>query len=446
MGPEPGAHSLDKFVLSSHKPYPGDTSLNQDAAISSSQRRDRLPGPNVRAIYVAKAAAIATILIVMWTLRLFVFDEVPAARYTLIIVLVLLPTSVIACWPGNVPVRLLVLSFVVDVLGVTIGIHFGGGPDNVSGPLLYTIIIGLGGLVLSERAALLAAAGSTLLYGLMVWAEHVKLLPHYLAYAKSPEDAAATVIAVGVYLFVAAWITSYAVRQVRGIYRRAEELRGEAVSALSHDLKSPLGIIDGYAEMIESAEPAQRATYAHAIRRSARQALELVRNMLDAAAIAGKPLVPKNAAVQLNALVAQVLEQYRFAAEGQGVVLTSICAPALPPVVADAQLLDRAIGNLVSNAIKYTGRGGRVEVITARLDRRVQLTVRDTGCGIPAEQLGQLFQKYTRAHSDHPVEGSGLGLYIVQRIVEAHGGVVQVASEVGKGSRFVIELPLTDAR
>ncbi|MFQ5666340.1 MAG: sensor histidine kinase, partial [Candidatus Binatia bacterium] len=371
--------------------------MNSAASTAKRWRIERLPGPNVRAIHVTKALAICVILIVMWLLQWFVFPGVPAGRYTPIILLALVPTGAIVLWPGDAPVWMVTFSLAADIVAVSVGIHFGGGADNVSGPLLYALIIGLGGLVLSERAAFLAAGASTLLYGSLVWAEQHRLLAHHLPYAKSPEDAAATVIAVSVCLFVAAWVVSYAARQIRAVYRRADELRGDAVSALSHDLKNPLAIIDGYAEMMGTATASERTDYIHGIRRSARGALDLVRNVLDAAAIEGHPIMPHREPTCLNALVEQVLDAYRFSAEAKGVRLATILAPQLPVLHVDTQLLARAIGNLVSNAIKYTDRDGALEVTTAAAAKAVEVTVRDSGCGIPAADQPHIFEKYSRA-------------------------------------------------
>ncbi|MFI5398814.1 MAG: sensor histidine kinase [Candidatus Binatia bacterium] len=405
------------------------------------ERSDRLPGPSVRAIYTAKAAAIATILLLMWLIKLFVFRDVPAVRYSIIITPGLLATLAVVAWRGEALVWLLAASFAADITAVTVGIHFGGGVDNISGPVLYALVIVLVGLVLSEGAAYVAAAGSSILYGLLVWAEQCRLLAHQVPYSKPADDAAATVILVSVYLFLAAWVVSYAARQIRAIYQRAERMRSEAVSALSHDLKSPLSIIHGYAEMADAATPTDRADYLRRIQHAAQQALDLVHNVLDATAIEERSIVPKVEPVRLNDLVQQVFDLYQLAAEGKEIQLTAARASDLPVLDADPQLLSRAIGNLVSNAIKYTDRGGTVRIATAWQERDVTVTVEDNGYGIPAEDLTRIFQKYSRSGSRR-VEGTGLGLYIVRCIAAAHGGSVRVTSEVGKGSTFSLALPI----
>jgi len=303
------------------------------------------------------------------------------------------------------------------------------------------LTIGLVGLILSDRAAFVCAAASAVLYGLIGWGEQSGRLPHYLPYAKPTDDAIATVVCVSVYLFVAAWLVSYAAQQVRAIYQRIEDARREAVSALSHDLKNPLGAIDGYAEMGADAPAAEREDYLRRIRQAARRALDLVHNELDAAALEGREMVVHREPVRLNELVDEVVDVYRSSAEAKAVRLTTVLAADGPTLSADRQLVGRAIGNLVSNAIKYTAAHGLVEITTAGQSGCVTVSVRDNGCGIAPATQARLFQKYSRVPSGTAVEGSGLGLYIVRRVAEAHGGSVAVVSAVGQGSTFTLSLP-----
>jgi signal transduction histidine kinase len=400
-----------------------------------------LPGASIRAIYLTKAAATGSLLVLFWLLKLFVFPSVPAARYSFIVLLVLVPTLLVALRSEEVPEWLLTVSFGTDIAAVTAGIHFGGGVDNVSGPLLYALTIGLAGLILSGRTAYFCAAASSVAYALVGWGEQRGVLAHHLPYAKPGDDAVATVISVSVYLFVAAWIVSYAARQVRAIYQRIEELRREAVSALSHDLKDPLGTIDGYAEMVAEATPVERDNYMRRIRQSARQALDLVHNELDAAAVEGRSMVVNREPVNINELVEKIVDVYRISAEAKGVRVTASPADNCPLLTADPQLLSRAIGNLLSNAIKYTDANGLVEITTAAQPGHVTVSVRDNGPGIALATQARLFQKYSRVATSSAVEGSGLGLYIVRRIAEAHGGAVGVSSDLGKGSTFTLSLP-----
>ena len=406
------------------------------------RHRDRLPGPSIRAIYITKTFAIGSILAVFWFTKLFIFPGLPAKQDTIIILVVLLPTLAVIAWRGEEPMPLLAASIAADILAVTAGIYVGGAVDNTSGPLLYALVIVLAGLVLSEPVNYVAAAGSALAYSAMVWVDQARWLPHQLPYAKPADDAFATVVVVDAYLFLVAWLGSYAIRQMRAVYVRAEELRGEAVSALSHDLKNPLTIIQGYAEIAEEEPVSERLRYLQRIRHLAQQALNLVRNVLDAAALESRPLMPTYEPVRLNELVQEVIDFYELVAQGKRVEVVAELAAAMPIIHADGQLLSRAVGNLLSNAIKYSKRDGAVRVTTTVGQASATVAVADNGCGISEADLAVLFQKYHRSATAERIEGTGLGLYIVSKIAEAHGGRVTARSELGVGSIFTLEMPL----
>jgi signal transduction histidine kinase len=403
---------------------------------------DAAAQPNVSAIFLILAAAIAAIVVAMWLIRWFVFPAVPAARYTLLGAIVVVPTLIVALRRDPAPGWMVRGVFGAYITAVTIGIHFGGGVDNVSGPLLYALVIGLAGLTASERAAYIASAGSLLLYGMMVTAERHDLLAHHLSYTKTGPDAVATVISVGVYLFLMAWVVSRIVRGIHSTHRRINELRTEAVAALSHDLKNPLGVIQGSAELAEKAPANDLDDHLRRIDRAARQALDLINNVLDAAALEADLLTPTRSPTDVNRLVREIVDLYEATAATKGIRLSTDLASDLPSVSADTQLLSRALGNLLSNALKFTDEGGTAEIATARGVDYVTVVVRDSGRGIPREEHERLFEKYQRASSAGRQSGSGLGLYIVRSIVAAHGGSVTVSSETPRGTAFTVRLPI----
>jgi signal transduction histidine kinase len=406
----------------------------------------RPSGINIRAIYITKALGFASILVTIWFLALFISPTTLALPITVVIVAVTLPTLVVALWPGEVPKWSLWCSFAADILAITTGVHFGGGVDQVSAPLLYTAVIGLAGLLLSGGSAFVVAGACALSYGALVGAEYIGWLPHLVAYSRPPDRQAATVVMVTLYLFLIAWVVSYAATQMRRTYARVEELRREAVSALSHDLKTPLTIIHGYSQMIESAGAADRSEYVQRIQHSVQGALDLIHNILDASAMEGRSLAPNLAPVNLNDLTEQVVDLYRPTIAAAGIRVATRLSPSVRVLDADRHLLARAIGNLVSNAIKYSSPGGLVAIQTEFSDGSLNVVVRDEGRGIPADEQDQLFEKYSRTPSGRFKEGTGLGLYIVRRIAEAHGGSIEVNSEPDKGSRFTLRLPLHPVR
>jgi signal transduction histidine kinase len=405
----------------------------------------QLPAQYVRAIFATKAIGILLILAVYWFVQVFVSPFRDAILISVAVAAALIPTLLVLMYPGATPHGLLRSSLLVDTVALTVGVHFGGGVDNVSVPLLYTAVIGLAGLLLTRTDTVAVAILSSLLYDAMVFAEYAGILPHRVPYSRPPDRQLGTVIPLNLYLLLFAWIVSFTVGRIREMYARLERMRQEAVQALSHDLKSPLSIIYGYAQLIESAEGEDSRRFGSAIERSAQQALDLVSNVLDTAAFEGRAIKPVLSPVSLKQLAEEVIDRYQPAAESVEVRVTTELPHSLPVIEADRHLLSRALSNLLSNAIKYGGKGGTVSVSAAAKENSVEISVRDSGSGIPADEQPLLFQKHGRTSSSHGVEGSGLGLYIVRRIAEAHGGSVKVESAPGAGATFTLSLPLLRA-
>jgi len=149
--------------------------------------------------------------------------------------------------------------------------------------------------------------------------------------------------------------------------------------------------------------------------------------------------------VSPTGMIEENIETFRLLVQDKKISLKATVDPALPSIHADPRRLDQVLNNLISNAIKFTGGGGQVEVGAALTDATtVNVRVRDNGEGIPAEEIGQIFEKYRQGgnvkHSSD--KGTGLGLIICKMIIEAHGGCIWVESEVGKGSTFFLSLPV----
>lgn len=403
--------------------------------------RPREPLGNVRAIFAVKAGALALIFSIYWLIELFVspFDNGLAISLTIIASLLL--TLAVLLLPGGQSPALLRLSLIVDVFALSFGVHLGGGVDNVSVPLLYPAIITLASVLLTRADTLGIAGLCSFSYAGIVLLEYVGVLPHRVPYSRPPSRQLGTVIPVAVFLFIYGWLISFAMERLRALYRRTEEIRRDALQTLSHDLKNPLSVIYGYARMLETAASEKRRPLERGIERAAQDALDLVSNVLDASALEGRRLEPRPQPVQLNDLVADVADRYQPTAEASGVRLSTELTPESPLAVVDVQLVSRALGNLLSNAIKYSGKGGQVRVTTAAQNGSLSVRVADNGPGIAADELSLLFRPYSRTSTARGIEGSGLGLYIVRCIAEAHGGRVDVESRPNAGATFTLTLP-----
>jgi two-component system sensor histidine kinase ResE len=224
--------------------------------------------------------------------------------------------------------------------------------------------------------------------------------------------------------------------------RALETARADFAAMLTHDIRNPLAVIQGCAQMLsESTLGVDDVESIGAIHHAAETIERLVINLLMSATIEAGKLTLVRGRVEVAELVSAVVDQFRTAAARQQVRLETDRSGDAGFIDGDRLQLERALGNLVNNAIKYTGPGGSILVGALRRNGHVHLEVRDTGPGIRKDDLPFLFDKYRRVRSSAQIDGAGLGLYIVRHLVEAHGGSVSVNSTVGQGSTFVMHLP-----
>ena len=228
------------------------------------------------------------------------------------------------------------------------------------------------------------------------------------------------------------------------LYHRAEHavrMRDDVLAIVSHDLRSPLATILMEVERLPP-EPGLRRP-ASAIGQAARRMNRLIGDLLDASAINAGALRLDVDHHDLDDLVGEAVSMFRVQAELRGLHLISELAAPGVRVRCDRDRIVQVLSNLIGNAVKFTPAGGTVTVAASPAgDGMLVVEVRDTGPGIPAEQLPRLFQKYWRAHTDRT--GAGLGLFIARGILAAHGTKLSVETEVGKGSRFDFQLPVAE--
>lgn len=230
-------------------------------------------------------------------------------------------------------------------------------------------------------------------------------------------------------------------RQDRAARERARQM--ETLSGISHDLKNPLGVIQSLATLLLEGDAGQlndkQTDLVRRIHASTRHVITFALNIIDAARIDAGRLVLQRTPVNVGDLVEDALLLARSACDLKGLSLQWEVEPNMPPVDMDLGQMERVISNLVGNSIKFTPAGGQVSLSVRRSDEQIVLCVQDTGTGIPAAELPTIFEQYRR-RGNHGA-GSGLGLFIVKAIVEAHGGSVTIDSAVGNGTAVTVRLP-----
>jgi signal transduction histidine kinase len=226
--------------------------------------------------------------------------------------------------------------------------------------------------------------------------------------------------------------------------RELDRAKSELVSIASHELRTPLTSLRGFSELLLSRRYGETETrrFVSMIHSEAERLARLVDNLLDLARIErGQRLELRREPVAVRPLLEATA--VRFAAHGATRRFRVIAESGLPPLLGDADAVERVLANLVANAVKYSPDGSEIRLRGGRSpDGFVELTVEDEGAGIPEASLPRIFDRYYRvSRPDSAARGLGLGLALVKSLVEAHGGAVRVESTPGVGSRFTVSLP-----
>lgn len=246
-----------------------------------------------------------------------------------------------------------------------------------------------------------------------------------------------------------------AAEQGRVEAQRAMESKARLIRGVTHDLKNPLGAVDGYAELLEMGvrgplAPEQLEMVGR-MRGAVRSVLDALADLLEFSRAEAGLLPVSHQPTEMSPLVQEVTGEHRASAEAAGLSLRVRPAEDLPPVYTDGRRTREVLNNLLSNAIKYTPAGGMVEVTTClaadgdapRPGRWAAVAVRDTGPGIPAEDRERIFEEFVRLPSTPSRSGgSGVGLAFSRHLVRLLNGEITVESEVGVGSVFTLWLPL----
>jgi signal transduction histidine kinase len=236
-------------------------------------------------------------------------------------------------------------------------------------------------------------------------------------------------------------------RAARAEAERLSRAKDDFLATVSHDLRAPLTVILGWVEVLRRTEPSRDAVdrALGPIERNTRLQARLIDDLLDVARIVEGTLELQRTRIDLSSLLRHIVESHQPSARSKEVSLGGKTAPDSLYVFADPQRIEQMVGNVISNAIKFTPAGGEVSVMLDREGAHARIVVRDDGLGVAPDVLPHIFEKFRQGEGARAYGGLGLGLAIVKHLVVLHGGAVRAESEgTNRGATFVIELSLAE--
>ena len=246
---------------------------------------------------------------------------------------------------------------------------------------------------------------------------------------------------------------AYELERANKELRKIDDIKSEFVSVASHELRTPLAAIKNAVQLVLSGKAGEinenQAKFLSMAERNITRLTNILNDLLDLSRIESRKIDIRFEELNIRVPIEFVVSSLKPQADGRSIHLRTELPEQLPSVYGDREKVEQILTNLLGNAIKFTPEGGEIIVSASPLDpqeRRLAISIRDTGPGIPTDQLEKIFEKF------HQVEGSlhrstggtGLGLAITKGLVEANYGTVRVESEVGKGSTFTFTLPLSE--
>ncbi|MFH2055305.1 MAG: HAMP domain-containing sensor histidine kinase [bacterium] len=227
--------------------------------------------------------------------------------------------------------------------------------------------------------------------------------------------------------------------------KRTDDLRRELVANVSHDLRSPLASVQGYLETasmkFDTLSAEEKKSYIEVSLRNIDKLNRLVHELFELSKLDAHQIEPQLEPLSISELVQDVVMKYKPETERRGLEFDAVLKDGLPLIKADIGMIERVLANLIENAIRHTKQGDRIKVEPLKHHSGVRVKVSDTGCGIPAEDLPHIFNRfYSGQRTGEQGEGTGLGLAIARKIIELHGGEINVESQLDQGTTFSFDL------
>ena len=220
---------------------------------------------------------------------------------------------------------------------------------------------------------------------------------------------------------------------------KSEILKSDFISNVSHEIKTPVAVIKNYSVLLEKEnDPEKRAQYRRELVRASNRLSNLVGNILKLNKLENQELIVEKKAFRLDGALEEAIVAFESQIEKKELELE--CDLEEISIVSSESHLEIVWNNLISNAIKFTEKGGKVGVSCKWVDGMATVEISDTGCGIDAETGKHIFDKFYQGDTSHSGEGNGLGLALVKKVIDTLGGEISVKSELGKGTTFTVRL------
>jgi len=400
------------------------------------------------------------------------------ALYNLVLIWLSRLTDAQSGAPLVKPARLAHLQISLDLAALAVLLHFSGGVENPFS-FFYVFHVVIAGIFLSQLPSIAYALAATGLFSSVAVTEALGIIPHYhlegfadpSLYRQGPYIGA-IVLGFALTLLVCAYLTSsigqhlqsrekelawtkaklqeqaVMLQEVNTKLEKAIHARTAPAATVAHELRAPLAAIQGLLDLILQGYAARSEVSSEEIVRMARDSaaglIGLVNDLLYLSHVKDVGALLQSEDVKLQDILREVIDLSRGQATLKNISLELSIVEPIPVVRGYRDYFRRVVVNLVDNAIKYTGPGGRVAVSLRREGDQLVCTVEDNGIGIASADLTRIFDEFYRAENAKQTQrtGTGLGLPIVKRILELHGGRIEVWSEPGKGSRFTFKLPV----
>ena len=220
-----------------------------------------------------------------------------------------------------------------------------------------------------------------------------------------------------------------------------ETLRTDFIANVSHEMKTPLAVMQNYGMLLQKPDLSedQRIEYAKGVTDGARRMADMMTNILKLNRLENQQIFPQTEAFDLGEQICECLLQYENVWEQKEIEIDTDIAEDVK-IKADAELLSLVWNNLFSNAFKFTEPGGSVTVRLEATERQATVTVADTGCGMTPEVGAHIFEKFYQGDTSHSIQGNGLGLALVKRVIDIMQGEISVESAVGNGTKFTVRI------